>query len=237
MLNNKTLGEIVKQDYDTAKVLYEHGLDFCCNGDRNIIIACKDKGINSDVLLKELENVLENKSKKEDIDLSDLNKIIDYILDKHHVYVRSESPFIISSLEKLIKVHDEKYHPLNSIHTLFSKIFSDMEPHMLKEEQIIFPYIKSLLEAQKSNKPRPRPFFNTVINPINKMISDHETAGNEIKELRELTKDFSVPEDACNTYRTTFAKLKEFESDLFHHVHLENNVLFPESIKLEKKLD
>ena len=237
MLNNQTLGEIVKQDYNTAKVFYDHGLDFCCNGNRNIVTACQEQGVNSENLLKEIQTILENKSKKEIVDFSELDKLIDYILDKHHVYIRDQSPFIISSLEKLIRVHGEKYHPLKQIHALFTKVFTDLDTHMLKEEQILFPYIKSLLEAQKSDKPKPRPFFNSVINPINKMMSEHETAGDEIKELRELTKDFSVPESGCNTYRITFAKLKEFEGDLFHHVHLKNNILFPEAIKLEKQFD
>lgn len=237
MLTNQTLGEIVKQDYNTAKVLYNHGLDFCCNGNRNIVTACHEQGINSDDLIKEIENVLKTQSKKENIDFSELDKLIDLILDKHHLYIRSESPFIIASLEKLIRVHGDKYHPLNQIHTLFTKMFNELDSHMMKEEQILFPYIKSLLEAQKSNQPRPRPFFNTVVNPINKMMNEHDTAGDDIKELKELTKDFSVPESGCNTYRITFSKLKEFEEDLFHHVHLENNILFPEAIKLEKQFD
>jgi len=125
---------------------------------------------------------------------------------------------------------------LIKIQELFFKLSSDLDSHLLKEENILFPYILKLHKASLEKDSNKEEFFGTIKNPITCMKSEHDTAGDEIKELRVLTNNYTVPADGCNTYRVAFKKLEEFEADLFTHIHLENNILFPKAIELESKL-
>ena len=106
---------------------------------------------------------------------------------------------------------------------------------MKKEELILFPFIKQLVKAEKEGVAAPKPHFGTVNNPINMMEDVHENAGNIFKEIARLTNNYNPPEGACNTFKALYAKLDEFEQDLHQHIHLENNILFPKAIQLEKQ--
>ena len=105
----------------------------------------------------------------------------------------------------------------------------------MKEEQILFPYIKRLAGIQRQNEPVHRPPFDTVRNPITMMELEHERAGETLAEIRRVSHDFTPPEHACTTYRVAYFKLQEFEADLHKHIHLENNILFPCAIALEHR--
>lgn len=232
--NDKTLGQLVAENYKSADVFKSYGLDFCCGGNRNILSVCNDKGIDYQKISQELEAVLSKTDDfSDEIKNYELGQLIDYILDTHHTFVRNESPLIKQYLEKLVRVHGNKNSNLELIYNLFCKMSDELERHMLKEEQILFPYIKNLYQAKKESLIKPKAFFGTVNNPIRMMLLEHETTGEDLAKMSELTENYSIPDYACNTYKVTFNKLKDFQDDLLRHVHLENNILFPKAVKLD----
>ncbi|RMH76286.1 MAG: iron-sulfur cluster repair di-iron protein, partial [Calditrichaeota bacterium] len=151
-------------------------------------------------------------------------------------YVRESIPLLREYTAKVARVHGDAHPEMVEIARCFEELAQEMEQHMMKEEQVLFPYIKQMVVAEKQGRLLPPPPFGTVQNPIRMMEMEHDRAGELMKQIRKLSRDFSPPEDACNTYRVTYHKLEEFEADLHQHVHLENNILFPGAIALEEKL-
>lgn len=229
---DKTIAQCVTENFKTAKVFQKYGLDFCCGGNVAVEDACKKANINFNELNEEIETVTKVVSNEENYNEYSLNKLIDHILDTYHVYIREVSPIIKARLEKLARVHGQNHPELIKVNEIFQKMAIDLELHMQKEENILFPYIR-LLESD--SKTMPTSCFGTVQNPIRMMNYEHEVAGDEMKEIHKLTNGYTVPSDGCNTYRVGFQELKEFEDKLFEHVHLENNIVFPKAIELESK--
>lgn len=231
----KEIGQFVAEDYRTAAVFSKYKIDFCCNGNRTIEQACNKKGIESDVLMDEINNIL-NSQQGETIDYKSwpLDLLIDYIEKKHHRYVEEKIPVLSQFLDKLCRVHGERHPELLKINELFTASAGELASHMKKEELILFPFVKQLVKAKLNCGTVRSPQFGTVENPIAMMKHEHDNEGERFRQIAKLTDSYNPPADACNTYRVTFAMLKEFEKDLHLHIHLENNILFPEAIKLEK---
>jgi regulator of cell morphogenesis and NO signaling len=160
-----------------------------------------------------------------------VDPLIDHILTTHHAYVRSSLPVIERYLAKLVEVHGARHPELARIATTFERMGRDLLQHMTKEERVLFPYIRELAASKSALAPSP---FGTVENPIRMMEREHREAGDEMRLLRELTNRYTVPADGCATYLVCFAELADFERNLHRHVHLENNVLFPRAIDLER---
>ncbi len=232
-----SLSEIVTNDFHTAAIFEKYNLDFCCRGNKTISEACKIKGINSEEVISELQNMKTNgemlESKYTEWDLSFL---IDYIINNHHEYVRRMIPVISTHLDKVASVHGKNHPEMNEVKEKFDIVYKDLKQHMLKEEQILFPYIKQMVRANKEETKAEPPFFGSVKIPITMMENEHQAAGDELHDIRNLTNNYNPPEDSCNTFRVLLNELKEFEEDLHKHVHLENNILFPKSIILEEEL-
>jgi regulator of cell morphogenesis and NO signaling len=138
--------------------------------------------------------------------------------------------------QKVARVHGSRHAEVVDIAHYYNEVAEELQLHMHKEEMILFPYIKELAIAKRNGTPMERPQFGSIQNPINMMEAEHESAGGNMEKIRELSNNFTPPEDACNSYRVLFAKLKEYEADLHHHIHLENNILFKKAIELEKEL-
>lgn len=231
------IGELVAQDYRTASVFKSHGIDFCCNGNRTIADACEKKEIESSALIDKLQQVVQQRSDTTtDYKLWPLDLLADYIEKKHHRYVVQKTQEITPFLHKVARVHGERHPELLEIEQLFYGSAEELAAHMKKEEQILFPFIRKMVKMQNDNEPFTPPMFGTVQNPIEMMLHEHEIEGERFRKIAELTQSYTPPADACNTYRVTFALLKEFEEDLHLHIHLENNILFPKAIKLEKSI-
>ncbi|PNQ72476.1 iron-sulfur cluster repair di-iron protein [Hanstruepera neustonica] len=231
----KHIGDYVAADYRTAAVFSKYKIDFCCNGGRTIDEACQKKGINSNQLLDELNSVLNNKGDQAiDYKSWPLDLLIDYIEKKHHRYVEEKIPVLKQFLDKLCRVHGERHPELLKINELFTASAGELAAHMKKEELILFPFIKKMVQAQLRNSVIETPHFGTVDNPIAMMKHEHDNEGERFRQIADLTDNYNPPSDACNTYRVTFAMLDEFEKDLHLHIHLENNILFPQAIKLEQ---
>ncbi len=236
-LAKNKMGDIVAQDFRTAAVFSKYGLDFCCGGQRSVEDAAAKKGVALEPLVTELEDVLNAKG-GENIDFSawPSDLLVSYIVKTHHRYVREKTPVLLAYLNKVARVHGERHPELIEVNRLFEECALDLGHHLEKEERILFPFIEAL-EESKSHQERPEtPTFGTVKNPISMMVHEHEAEGDRFERIKELTNNYTVPDDACSTYRVSFDMLREFEQDLHKHIHLENNILFPKSIKLEESL-
>jgi regulator of cell morphogenesis and NO signaling len=141
---------------------------------------------------------------------------------------------MLARARKIAQVHGAKHKELPRVAQLVEDVANEMTSHMMKEEHILFPYIVALADAKAGNRPAPIAPFGTVANPIHMMEMEHESAGNALFEIRELTDGYTVPADACGTYTVCLKELEGFEQDLHLHVHLENNILFPKAAALER---
>jgi len=231
---NTLVGDVVKLNFKTAPLFQAKNIDYCCGGKKTISDACKEVGINQQLLIKELETLLVQKDPdSEYIDKLELGELSDYIVKRHHTYVRENIPILVRNIEKICQVHGEHHPELHKIKDLFNGSAGDLTMHMQKEEVMLFPFIQRMESAKQKNSPLPKAPFGSLKNPIEMMLADHQNEGERFDEISRLSNNYTVPEDACTTYEVTLKLLKEFENDLHRHIHLENNILFPKAIELE----
>ena len=232
-----TIGDLVSKDFRKAEVFKKFGLDFCCGGKKTLTKACKEKGLDVIQIEKELKAVEEKPStSSQDYNTWDIGLLAEYILNTHHKYVIQAIPVIFEYIQKVAKVHGERHPEAIEIVNNFQNVANELNSHMAKEENVLFPYIKKLADAQKNGTTMEASPFGTIANPIKMMEMEHEDVGNVMEKINKLTNNFTPPEDACTTFRLSYSKLKEFEDDLHQHIHLENNILFPKAIALESDL-
>jgi regulator of cell morphogenesis and NO signaling len=234
-IQNKTVAELVSENINYAHVFKKYGIDFCCGGGISLEKACEKHHVETDQLIGELinsESTLRSYNYKD----WDLNFLTQHIEHVHHSYVEESIPIIKQYAEKVAKVHGHANPELLQIRDLFTEVANELTQHLKKEELILFPFINKMEQASKTNENISRPHFGTVENPIAMMQDEHETAGDIFKDIRRLSKDYQAPAHACNTYLALFHKLEEFENDLHLHIHLENNILFPRALKMEKQM-
>ena len=233
----KTIGQMVAEDYRTAQVFKNHKIDFCCKGNRNIQEVAEKQHLNVAVLLGEIDEVRrQTNNETTDFKTWPLDLLADYIEKKHHRYVEASIPVLNQYLEKLCRVHGERHPELFEITAHFNACGGELAMHMKKEELVLFPAVRKMVIAKKTGISLEKPHFGTVKNPIQMMMAEHETEGDRFSRIDELSNNYNPPEDACNTYRVAFSLLQEFEEDLHRHIHLENNILFPKAEILEKQL-
>ena len=234
---NQIIGELVAKDYRTASVFKKYKIDFCCQGNKTIEEACEKKDIEVDTVVNDLNTVNVAKGADgTDYKSWPLDLLTDYIEKKHHRYVTEKTVEIMPYLEKVDRVHGDRHPELHEILAEFRTSTSELAAHMKKEELILFPFIRKMVKAQQAGTGIDAPHFGNVENPIEMMKHEHDVEGERFRKIATLTDNYTPPEDACNTYKVTFALLQEFEEDLHLHIHLENNILFPKSIALEKEL-
>lgn len=229
-----TVASAVTANIKTADVFKKYGIDFCCGGGKTIQKVCLKNNIDANKLVLELQDAIDERQKTYDYANWELDFLIDHINTIHHTYVENSIPLILEYAEKVAKVHGHHYKEVVEVLDLFYEVANELTAHMKKEELILFPYVKKVNKAQKEKDVVSLPSFETVLNPIHMMETEHENAGELFKEIARLTNNYTPPENACNTFRALYAKLEEFEQDLHLHIHLENNILFPKAIELEK---
>ena len=232
---NKTIGEMVADDFRTASVFSANKIDFCCKGNRTLDEVCNQKGLDVYDVLAQLEKATASNNNTIDFNTWELDLLIDYIEKKHHRYVEEKAPILLSFLLKLEQVHGAAHPELFEIKNLFKRTADELTQHMKKEELILFPYIKQMVEAARTKSALSAPGFGSVANPIAMMMEEHENEGNRFEKIVAISNNYTPPADGCNTYKVTFQMLQEFESDLHTHIHLENNILFPKAIVLQEK--
>lgn len=225
-INAHTIGEIVALDYRAASVFKEAGIDFCCGGKKSIDDACSEKGIDPLELkgkLKELES--SPNTTTHNFNEWDPGFLCDYIVNTHHKFVIKSLPELVQYTQKISSVHGDRHPELIEVADLFSQINRELLQHLKNEEEVLFPAIK---KAVNSVNPQIK---NLIKSEISRMSGEHEFAGGSMDKINEITKNYFVPADGCNTYRVAFKLLQQFEDDLHIHVHLENNILYPKALK------
>ena len=234
---DETLGEIASKDLRKAEVFKKYGLDFCCGGKKTVKEACAEKGIDVTKVEQELQTADKNISTARPLPYNDwsLDFLADYIVNTHHSYVKKTIPDLRVYASKVASVHGNRHPELLAISQLTDEVCNELSSHLIKEETILFPYIKQIVNSKNNGTPVQNKNFNTIQNPINMMEHEHEVVGKNLDKMRQLSNNYSLPEDACASYSYLFKTLDEFENDLHIHIHLENNILFPKALALEKK--
>ena len=237
-LKTASIGEMVADDYRKAEVFKKFGIDFCCGGKQSLDDTCSKKGINANEVWHALNELGEPNQPHPTHDFNKwaLDKLVDYILDTHHKYVKETIPQLDMYSAKVASVHGENHPEVIKIAKYYDSVANELRMHMYKEEAILFPYIVQMAEANRTGAHFSAPGFGTISNPINMMEAEHEVVGETMRDIAELSNNYTPPAEACNTYRVLYAKLQEFENDLHQHIHLENNILFPAAIQLEQQL-
>lgn len=234
----RTVRELAVEIPNATRTFEKLGIDYCCGGGKSLRDACTQAHVSLDDALRALEqgssSWQEAQSPAPNFSAGSLADLIEHILNKHHGFVRQELPRIQQLLKKVTAVHGGNHAELGKIYGIFQGVAAELESHMMKEEQILFPYIVTLEKAASSGRPLPRPPFGSVSNPVHMMELEHDSAGAALKEISDLSGNYTAPDDACFSYKTVYSALKEFEADLHQHVHLENNILFPRAIELEQ---
>jgi len=236
--NPTTIGEIVANDFRTAAIFSKYNIDFCCKGHRTLEEVCKKRNIEEYLLVEELDRA-KNNSANQTFDYKSwpLDLLTDYIEKTHHRYVEEKTPVLRRFLNKLCSVHGEVHPELFEINTLFTESAADLATHMKREEEVLFPYIRKMKIARNKGQTLQMPHFGTIENQVVLMKEEHDIEGQRFKKIALLTHNYTPPGDACNTYKVTFLMLEEFERDLHKHIHMENNILFPRAIVLEKNFE
>jgi regulator of cell morphogenesis and NO signaling len=218
---DRTVGELVAERPGRSRIFQAFKIDFCCQGARTLREACERCDVETDAMLEFLEAEEDNKTSSSLPNPADLptDKLIDYIVDTHHQYLRDELPRLYVMAERVANVHGRHTPSLVEIFRTFTDMAAELASHLAKEEQVLFPAILAISRGEQAPQ--------NLEGPIACMFHEHEEVGTALGKLRDLSHGFQPPTDACNTYRALFAGLQDLEEDLHRHIHLENAVLFP----------
>jgi regulator of cell morphogenesis and NO signaling len=235
-LLERPLGEIVTADSRTAVIFDRLGLDYCCHGHQTLADAAATAGIAVDAVLHDIDDLGPANARDAAPAWKELDDLARYIVRRHHGYVRTQTPVIAAYLDKLVARHGERHPELAQVRAIFASLSEEMAAHMMKEENILFPFVELLaINARTGGRLPPGP-FGTVMNPVRMMEEDHREAGELLAQVRHLTSAYTPPADGCTTYRLCYKELADFEADLHRHIHLENSVLFPQAVEIERRL-
>jgi regulator of cell morphogenesis and NO signaling len=231
-----TVGEIAAQLPGSTREFEKLGIDYCCGGTRTLGEACADAKIPVEEALQRLQTraaAATQSGTEQDWQNQPLADLVAHITATHHVFIRTESPRIEALAAKVVGVHGKNHVELAQVKQIFSALNEELTVHLMKEEQILFPFILRMEESFVAGESAPPAMFGTVMNPIRMMMNEHDGAGEALRSLRHVTSDYKVPDDACISYRTLYQALQDFEADLHQHIHKENNILFPRAAAME----
>lgn len=234
--DTETIGQIAAKDLRKAEVFKKYGIDFCCGGKKTVREICAEKGIDATKVEQELQAPIQSVTTNTTMNFNEWNVdfLADYIVNTHHNYVRKYLPEIYGYMNKVAKVHGDRHPELLNIQNLVELVNKDLSEHIVEEEKDVFPLVKKIVQAKNANSvyPEKGSFAAKVVD----MEKEHETVGNALDEIREISNNYALPDDACASYKLLFKMLDEFENDIHIHIHLENNILFPKVVEMEKSL-
>jgi regulator of cell morphogenesis and NO signaling len=225
IVTTRTLGDLVAETPGRAAVFDRLGIDYCCHGQRSLEDACATAGLDAGEVAAALDLPTTDGTVGYPREPGELAEYIERI---HHGYLHAELPELDGLLAKVVGVHGGRHPELAEVQRLFTELRSDLEPHLVKEERILFPSIRLLAEGTREFA------FGTIANPIRMMANEHDRAGELLADLRRVTDGYTVPADGCASYQSLYERLERVESDTHEHIHLENNVLFPAAEALER---
>ena len=236
MSATQTVRELAVEHPATTRVFEKLGIDYCCGGQKSLVEACSVAKLSVEQVLETLEQAEADRQPSEhntDWQAVPLAGLIEHIINTHHKFTREELARLEPLLEKVCKVHGQNHPELLEIRRVFAGLSQELTLHMMKEERILFPYIVQLEQATERRQAPPVSPFGTVQNPIHMMMTEHDSAGEALRQFRSLSSDYAPPADACVSYQALYRALAELEQDLHQHIHLENNILFPRAIGME----
>ena len=237
-LQTKTVREIALEMPVTTRVFEEFKIDYCCHGNTPFDEACRNAGAAPELVSQKIDRVVDASGGNDTESFADtpLGALIDHILDKHHVYTKDEMAHLTPLAAKVASRHGEHHPFLFELKKLFQMVCADLEPHMMKEEMVLFPYIRDLAYRNEKKLHAAYPPFGTVQHPVNMMTIEHEEVGELLAKMRTVTNDYALPDGACPSFTALYHRLGEFERDIHQHIHLENNILFPRAVTMEKEV-
>ncbi|RSK27929.1 iron-sulfur cluster repair di-iron protein [Bacillus sp. HMF5848] len=218
------VGDIVTIFPKASDIFKANRIDFCCGGNKPISEACEERGVDASEILNTLNTLIAAYEESDDRDINWAEKsnadIIDYVVTRHHQFLYEELPNLSPYITKVFRVHGGHHPHLVKVHTYYNQLKTELEQHLMQEETKLFPSILAYDEANNAESK------TNIAKLITDMEQEHDEAGDLLKKLREVTNDYTLPPGACRTYQTVYKRLEDLESDMFAHVHLENNVLF-----------
>jgi len=219
LTTSSRVGEIAASHPLSTRVFARHEIDFCCGGGAPLSEACSSRGLDPSVVLEEIRSELGDGAQPvKNWSHEPLPELIDHILTAYHEPLRHELPRLEEMARKVVRVHGEKDPRLPAVLEVVVRLKAELEDHMVKEERILFP----MIVAGRGDG---------AGGPVSVMEQEHTQAAAALIELRRLTDDFTVPAQACNTWRALWVGLESLETDLKDHIHLENNILFPRALR------
>lgn len=235
---NRNVSDIVREDYRTADVFKQYGINYCCGGKVMLKDICDQRSIEYSEIDNALQKATINLYLSNNLDFEGWNVefLVDYIINVHHNYLNKMLPQLESNLLSFVEGHKSKNPELVDILAAFREISSLLVSHNRHEEEIIFPYIKQIANTYRRKETYGNLFVRTLRKPLSTIELEHKKIGSLLQELSNITRYYNFPEDACTNHQVIFRKLKEFDNDMSQHKYLENDILFPKAIEIEKEL-
>jgi regulator of cell morphogenesis and NO signaling len=234
LTEGQTVADIASQSLAAVRVFEKYGIDYCCGGKRPLAEVCASQGVPLPNIIADLTSATAQAAASgADWNQAGLRELIEHIVSTHHEYLKTNLPLLDQRIRKVASVHGAKDERLTQLPEIFAALKSELDQHLQKEEIILFPMISRFESAVQSGAPIAPSHCGSVANPIRVMEAEHDSAGEALRQLRELTSDYAIPDYACVTYRSMLSGLREMEDDLHMHIHLENNILFPRAIQME----
>jgi regulator of cell morphogenesis and NO signaling len=232
----KTVRELALESSNATRVFEKLGIDYCCGGNKSLEQACRTANLSVDSVQRELDSAKQKAqpSAGRDWQREPLSELIAHINGTHHTFVRQEIVRLTPLMEKVCGKHGPNHPELLHIQAIFRGLAQELTSHMMKEEMVLFPYVARMEEAVIEGEPVLPPPFGTVANPVAMMEHEHDSAGDAVRAMRSSSNGYVAPEGACASYQTLYRGLEEFEADLHQHIHLENNILFPRALAMER---
>lgn len=233
-----TVAEIAAESLAAVRIFEQLGFDYWCDCAPDFAASCHEKGLDPAAVRAQIEHENRETAGETNWKTAPLIELITHIVDTHHEYLRRELPVLCERIDNVLDIYSEHDRELFAgLRRVFQDLVCELSLHMRKEEMMLFPAIQAYEEALARGSTLPRTPFGSVATPIGMMKSEHNSAATALKLMRELTSGYSVPSHACPTYRALFEGLQALEADLHFHMHLENNILFPRAIALERPAD
>jgi len=233
----KTVREVALENPAATRVFEKLGIDYCCGGNKSLEEACRTANLPMDEVLDSLEIAEQSAravQKERNWTTEMLADLIAHIISTHHRYTREEMARLGPLFDKVCSVHGKNHPELLQVRVSFQGLEQELTMHMMKEERVLFPYIVRMEESVIQKEPVLPPPFGSVQNPVTMMMHEHDSAGEALRSMRKGSAGYTPPDDACISFQTLYKALADFEADLHQHIHLENNILFPRAIAMEK---
>lgn len=237
--HNTLVADIVTNDYRTADVFRKYGIGYCCGGKWPVGIACEMRGVEADLVKAELQQAIRTVHVSNLLDYAnwDIAFLIDYIINIHHQYLRKSLPATQTILNEFAAEHIKKFPYLADLEKKFDLLIKQLLPSIQQEEEVLFPYIRQILHAQKHKEPYAALLIRTLRKPIEEtMRKSHEIVSDIVFSIRNITNQYTTPENVCVSHKVVIAKLKELDNDLMQHLFLEHSILFPRAVAIEREV-